>query len=441
MVHRLGKIVLLLVVTALILSYASFAFCAPYVSISSSGNGVFDLQGIDFVGVSGAMVTITYDTATLSNPEVAQGGLMAGSLMAANTSPPGNIVIALLNSSATAISGSGSLATIRFDLPGSSLGVIQSVRLELINSAGNRLPAQQAVISNPIGSKTQDTSGDETKTTSQNSTPQYPETTTTPAAGTGGGSSNVVGGTVNIPGEGEPSKPDAKGSPAADGAEQQKKEASGTPETGEAADKASSGTSSTGEAGKKQDTKPVFYQSVLERFRTFTGPRTVQSLVALFDSSDMKGVRQEPPVALSDGVAVVTIYISQPPGEKEAPNFAFRNAKYRSLKMAGENSWAVEVLPETGGTSAAVKMLHQGVLTEVPLTIAPPLPADVKIGTGGALSEADFNVFLKERGTTKSPRFDLNGDGKRDYLDEYIFTANYLVKRDSRKKATVKEQK
>jgi hypothetical protein len=62
------------------------------------------------------------------------------------------------------------------------------------------------------------------------------------------------------------------------------------------------------------------------------------------------------------------------------------------------------------------------------LTVVPPLPANLKIGNGGKLTEADFNQFLKERGTDKAPRFDLNGDGKRDYVDDYIFTANYLVK-------------
>ena len=44
------------------------------------------------------------------------------------------------------------------------------------------------------------------------------------------------------------------------------------------------------------------------------------------------------------------------------------------------------------------------------------------------VTEADFQLFLKERGTPSASRFDLNRDGRRDYLDDYIFTANYLVK-------------
>lgn len=66
-------------------------------------------------------------------------------------------------------------------------------------------------------------------------------------------------------------------------------------------------------------------------------------------------------------------------------------------------------------------------MEEIPLTVAPAIPAESKIGKKGKLTEADFILFLKERGTEKAPRFDLNGDGKRDYLDDYIFTANFIA--------------
>jgi hypothetical protein len=444
-VQFVRKLVLSLVVTALILSYASFAFSAAYVSISSSGNGVFDLQGSGFNGVAGAKITIAYDTATLSNPRINQGGLMSGALMAVNTNSPGSIVLAMANT--TGYTGSGSLATISFDLPGNSLGVIQSMTAELYSVAGIRIAAQSSV-SNPFGTRTQDTTGQQSTasatTGDQQSTAQTAgqsaSSTTSAGASAAGTSPNLVGGTVTMPGEGGTAKGEPKkGETAETGSAQ--KEAPAAAETGETGDKHVSDASPAVDADKKPESGPVTHLSVLERFRTFTGNKTGQALIAQFDNSDMKGVRQEPAVALSDGVTVVKIVISLPAGEKDAPNFAFRNAKYLSLKMAGENSWVVEVLPDKGSSSAAVKILSHGALTEVPLTIAPPLPAGIKIGTGGALTEADFTTFLKERGTDKTPRFDLNGDGKRDYIDDYIFTANYLVKRDSRKKATIKEQK
>ncbi len=62
---------------------------------------------------------------------------------------------------------------------------------------------------------------------------------------------------------------------------------------------------------------------------------------------------------------------------------------------------------------------------EIPLTVSPKARVDL-IQTD-KVSEADFALFLKERGAAGAPKFDLNGDGKRDYLDDYIFTANYLA--------------
>jgi hypothetical protein len=436
-VHCAKKMVLLLVVTALVLLYASFAFSAGYVAISSGGNGVFDLQGTGFSGVAGAKITISYDTGTLANPRVIQGGLMSGSMMAVNTSSPGTIVLALI--STAAFSGSGSIATISFDLPGSSLGSIQSLAAELYGLTGLKTVPSTSIF-NPSGTRTQDTTGLGTKSPDTKGDQQKTDTTTSPTSSSGGTSTPVVGGTVSMPGDAESSKGEPKGKPATDSASQQK-EAKGEPETGGLGDKSAAETASAGEAVKKLESRPVTYPAVLERFRMYTGIRTVQALVALFDRNDMAGIKQEPPVALSNGITHVTIYISLPPEGKEAPNFAFRGAKYQSMKMAGENSWVVELLPDKGTTAATVKILLNGAVTEIPVAVAPPLPAGVKIGKDGMLTETDFTAFLKDRGTAKAPRFDLNGDGKRDYIDDYIFTANFLVNRDSRKKDNIKEQK
>jgi len=59
------------------------------------------------------------------------------------------------------------------------------------------------------------------------------------------------------------------------------------------------------------------------------------------------------------------------------------------------------------------------------IVVAPK--AAVDLDRSGSVTEADFKLFLSDRGTAKKTKFDLNGDGKRDFVDEYIFTANYLV--------------
>jgi hypothetical protein len=434
LIHK--KLPMVVILTALLLCSSTMAFSAA-VSISSSGNGVFDLQGSGFVGVAGAKITISYDTGTLANPRVVQGGLMSGAMMAVNTNSPGTIVLALV--STVPFTGNGSIATISFDLPGSSLGSIQSLAADLYGTTGSKAVAQP-LIYNPTGTRTQDTTGLGTKSPDTKGDQQKTDTTTSPTSSSGGTSTPVVGGTVSMPGDAESTKGEPKGKPATESASKQK-EVQGGPEAGESGDNPAAGAVSAKETAKKTENRSIAYPAVLERFRTYSGTRTVQALVAVFDRNDMPGISQEPSVVLSDGTTHVAVYINLPEGGKDAPNFAFRGAKYLSLKMAGENSWVVELLPDKGTTSAAVKILLNGAITEIPLAVAPPLPREAKIGKGGKLTETDFMRFLKEKGSVKVPMFDLNGDGTRDYIDDYIFTANYIVAGERGKKEKVKEPK
>jgi hypothetical protein len=43
---------------------------------------------------------------------------------------------------------------------------------------------------------------------------------------------------------------------------------------------------------------------------------------------------------------------------------------------------------------------------------------------------ADFAQFLKD-GSEPKPKRDLNGDGRHDYQDDFIYTVNYLIVKDS----------
>ena len=65
---------------------------------------------------------------------------------------------------------------------------------------------------------------------------------------------------------------------------------------------------------------------------------------------------------------------------------------------------------------------------DYPLTLAPPVKDITAL-------EADFAAFLKDSGA-KPPKHDLNGDGVHDYLDNYIYTANYLSKKSTAKSPT-----
>lgn len=159
---------------------------------------------------------------------------------------------------------------------------------------------------------------------------------------------------------------------------------------------------------------------VLERFRTYSGKRTADDLIRLF-TAEAAGVKQFPPVALSDGKTKVLLRVSISIIDNRAPNLAFVNAAKSSIKHLTADVWEVEALPEPGTVQAAV-LLSQGSGTRtIPLTVAPPLPK------GKDLSLKGFAAYLRHSEADPKQRLDLNGDGRTDYLDDYILAANVLV--------------
>ena len=184
---------------------------------------------------------------------------------------------------------------------------------------------------------------------------------------------------------------------------------------------------------KAPEKKLESQQSVLDRFRDYKGESTPKNLIALFDRDEKSGVRQEPPVLLADGKASLKIVISNVSGA-HAPNFALKKARLVSLKRDADNAWVVEARPEKGAYNGSLTMLLDDSMVELPLVVAPKI--DIDLVKSGKITEDGFKRFLKERGTAKAPKYDLNGDGRRDYVDDYIFTVNYLAAQDT--KATAK---
>jgi len=401
---------------------------AALLTISSSGNGVFILQGAGLAGVGGIDATISYDTATLANPRVVQGVLISGAMMVANTNSPGVVRIVVISNNV--IAGSGVVATISFDRPGGSAGKILSLKAGLIDAKASQLSAPQTQVINPSEPLTPETA---TKTPQPTGTPP-PSPPLADTAATVPGQGYAAPGTITIPGEtGEPPKQQP---PPPEIPQEQPVAAAKGGGTGETATE----TAPERESRTAEPPAPpsqVVYPSVLDRFRGFKGEKSPKSLTALFDAAVIPGVRQEPGIALTDGKTRVKVSIQIPSAGKTAPNFALKGAKLISLKLE-EGTWVVEALPDMKVHEAAITVMHNGSRTEIPLSVAPPL--DAGSAPIGKLDEAGFSLFLKERGTDKLPRFDLNGDGVRSYIDDYIFTANFIVKRGSTAKAPPQKQ-
>lgn len=86
-------------------------------SIVSTGPGVYAVTGMNLANLGGMELEISYDPTTLANPLITQGPLTAAAMFIANPNyRPGTLKIAWM--SLTPVTGSGTLATIAFDVPG-----------------------------------------------------------------------------------------------------------------------------------------------------------------------------------------------------------------------------------------------------------------------------------------------------------------------------------
>lgn len=430
---------LLLFLLLLILPLQAFAL--PTLSISSPGeDGVFVLRGDQMSGVAGFDVTVGYDAAALSNPRVTFGSLVAGMTSAAN---PGN-PIRIAGTGLKAVSSStGVIASIAFDRTGNAPGSITLLTGVLIDTASKTVSMGTPIITNPpppSPDSTDNTGGNGQTGGNTGETDGKGSDGGTPGTGVvAPGSSGYTGGTITMPGQ------ETTGQESATGQTTPTDDYSTTQETsrwtrgkkvqpgqGEqpiereensqmAPDEGATAPAPTGK--QPQLAEPVRIESVLDRFRDFKGERTTASLVALLAPPPLASYTQTPRVVIADGKATVTLAITINVGDAP-PRFSFGDCSYVSYSRT-EKGWEIQARPDRGAVSASIALLYNGQRQEFPLVVAPA----VQLAKSGqkSVTEDDFRRFLAGRGTEAAPRFDLNKDGKRDYVDDYIYTANYLV--------------
>lgn len=408
------------------------ALAAGKISLSSSNGTFFTLLASGFGAPSGFQITVTYDPTRLSKPVLTPGTLTSGGMFAQNTAVPGSIQFGVI--SHPPMKGDGPIATISFNRAGDSSGNL-SVSGLAISETGNIPNVAFSGWSDGGGSNGTDSGGSETTaggsgSTGGSGTNTGGGSTTSGGVATGTG---VVGGTLTMPSD-DPGTRERKDAPVqpAPGAPpqvpQESHDGTVTPPESSEAPPAPEAPAANKKAAEEQ---PQTAQSVLEKFRLFAGEKTPDKFIALFEPGQGTPFHQAPPVCIADGKSSLKITISKVAGDR-APNFAFNHAKYLSLRQTGDGEWQVEIMPEKGAVRASISMVTEATQQEIPLTVSPQ--ADVDLDKSGTVTEADFQLFLKTRGTDGAPNFDLNGDGKRDYQDDYIFTANYLVKATKEKK-------
>jgi hypothetical protein len=181
----------------------------------------------------------------------------------------------------------------------------------------------------------------------------------------------------------------------------------------------------------------VVYKGISDRFKQYSGSKKLSDVAALFDKNVAQSISQNPKIVISNGTNNAILTIDIPSRISASPNFAVNGGTLVSFKQDKQQKgrWLVEVLPETGSVKVSVTIIVGAEQFEYPLTIAPP------IKTALTLDEKGWNIFIKETGTAIAPLHDLNNDGVRDYLDEYILAANILTAKSTSAKPAVKAKK
>jgi hypothetical protein len=397
------RLFFLLTTVSLLIMSAQAAYAAS-VTITPAAAGTYSIQGDAMDGVAGIELTLNYDVSLLASPTVSQGSLVSGALLAANINSPGYIKIAIISS--TAFSGSGQIATVTFATQNGT-GGITSASVSMINSKGSPITAQVVV-----------SSGNATAATAPGliSTPGIPFSQ--PGAATTAAPSAASAAASSVPTDVQP-RSDTNPVDTTD-------EPAGFTEPAvakpvEQPEKQPDEAKPAAEPQKPMEVKQTSYKGALDYFRAYKGEKSPAILIALFNKEITPAIRQEPLVYLSDGKTPLKILVKLATVSDKSPNFSLNGAKLVSLNRDASSVWIIEALPQAGIVRASLTVLTESDIIEYPLTLAPPFE-------GVSSAEAGFAVFLKDSGA-KTPKRDLNGDGIHDYLDDFIYTANYLKRK------------
>lgn len=396
----------------------------------SSRNGTYVLKGEEIENVGAVNITISYDPSTLTNPRVSNGGLLSGALVVSNLETPGIVRIAGVHPSG--INGSGTFSDLNFDPAGNSTGKIFLLSFSLSNINGTLLAAATP----DQGSNNQPSSAEIPQTNGNNTSPSgseviYPQKTSgvisVQSASTISGSVQQVGvGSIPLLPDSR-TTPENKRSPLLEQAPPPPLLESAEPPPTETTRQTT--TPETAAVNKPVIRVAVNMNGVLARFRDYRGERKASAFLSFFEQSEQnsqKIFRQDPPVILADGTSMVKIFVHFPEADDKSPLFAFTGAKMISMKME-KGGWVFEALPNTGVHEATLTTLTSTAITEFPLTIAPRIDAD--LDKSGKVTEKDFEIYLKSLPLKKIAGVTAKDANQPSYIDDYIFTANYLVAR------------
>ncbi len=372
---------------------------AAVVRLVADSPGQYRVEGEDLDGVASIYLLITYDPTTLQLSSVTQGAMLQEMVFAGNPNQPGRVRIGAVGTQA--ISGSGILARLSGTVEKFPT-VILGLTAKLSDSSGRPLPVQiQYPETSPIENQTQV----ETSPSRDIADTSFPSSTSQSRSGlisvgkvdlpVPWGSSETVSPPVS-----ERLEPYVALTPGQDPRRRKKinevlrkTERPYTPYT---------------------EKKQVRISSILEIFETYEGSRTLVKMALLF-KRDTLGLQQRPEILLADGETPVVIEFPAK-GDKE-PSIALKNARLLWAGSVGEGRFLVRCIPEKGALSAKILFLGSKEMMKVPLTVVP------------SVLLAGIEVKKEE----PLPKLDLDGDGEKNWRDDYILVANLLVQLEADK--------
>ena len=371
-------------------------FASALVTVSSIGGGNFQIEGAGIEGAAAFDLSLSYDASVLSNPRVAVGSLVAGGMMETNANTLGVLRMAIIR--VMPVNGNGQIAAVSFNQNGANLGKVYSLTAKLfdINGQPQRV-ATQIINATEPSAKALPTATPTTTIASNNTT-----------------SSDEERQPVDLP---------------VKSASETQPVSLNQPELPSGVESESISASPAKVAAVEQI---IIHKSVLDRFKEYAGKRSIETFSELFNRPVSAECNQNPPVVLSDGKSQVKALLTSTTGA-ELTSFDVTAAQLISVKENPNNvnAWIANLLPEKGSISASIAFKQGANAVVCPLTIAPQ--ANIDFDQSESITDADVRLYFSTRKSKKSFRFDLNQDGKRDYLDDYIFVANYLVVTNSKR--------
>jgi len=440
----------LLLQTFMIVAAERYATADANLTLVPAGGNVFVLQGTNLKNLAVLDFEFSYDQLNMKNPRAVRGEMIPqDAIFDFNPTVPGEIRL-FTRIRQKPVNGNGTLATFSFEGVDNAEGFIRSMSANLVSVSATPVIARVQILSRPQ-QQTPQPQQQPTQEIVQTPPPAIREQTTqtvqyNPAQTIQSGSKSPVNnssvsaaasaatslGSVTLSAN-HPDKEVEATQAATSRAESQ------PPSRQAAAVPAQQGTQpEMATTAPSKPFKSVTYKSVLERMKERAGAGTPQSLTALFNPEPGQIVQQEPAILIADGESIVALRVELPLSLKETPSFSLRKASMVSLHQNDDGSWLIQARPHKNSIESHLSVNCDGGTVLFPLVVAPPI--DPALVNRGNPTESALSGYLKSKETGPGGGLDLNGDGKIDYVDDYIFTANFLAgQKDSKLKATTQK--